>query len=45
MEFTYLQDIDDIGNEFIEPRVVSYRSLRKEPPGVLWLIKLINNSW
>jgi RNA polymerase sigma factor (sigma-70 family) len=45
MEFTYLQDIDDIGDEFAEPRIASYRSLRQEPPGMLWLVKLIDNHW
>jgi hypothetical protein len=45
LEFTYLQDIDDIGNEFAEPRAASHRNLRQEPPGMLWLVKLTNNGW
>ena len=45
LRFTYLQDINDAGNEFAAPRIASYRSSRQEPPGILWLEKLINNSW
>ncbi len=46
LRFSYLQDIDDIGDEFTPPRTASYRSLQQQnPPGVLWLVKLINNSW
>jgi RNA polymerase sigma factor (sigma-70 family) len=45
LEFSYLQNIDDIGNKFTEPKVASYRSLRQEPPGMLWFAKLINNDW
>ncbi len=45
LRFSYLQDIDDIGNEFAPPRTASYRSLQQDSPSVLWLVKLINNSW
>ncbi len=45
LEFSYLQNIDNPGNEFVSPRVGSYRKLQQNPPGVLWLVKLINNRW
>jgi len=45
LKFSYLQNIDNVGNEFASPRVKSYRKPRQNPPGVLWLIKLINDSW
>jgi len=45
LRFSYLQDIDDIGDEFAAPRIASYRSSRQESPGVLWLEKLINDRW
>jgi hypothetical protein len=45
LEFSYLQDIDNISNEFTEPRVASYRSLRQESAGILWLVKLMNSDW
>jgi RNA polymerase sigma factor (sigma-70 family) len=45
LSFSYLQDIEDVGNEFALPRVASYRSVRQDSPGILWLVKLINNSW
>jgi len=45
LEFSYLQNIDNPGNEFVSPRVGSYRKLRQSPPGMLWLTKLINNRW
>ncbi len=45
LRFSYLQDIDDIGNEFAPPRAASYRSSQQKPSGMLWLVKLINNRW
>ena len=45
LEFSYLQNIDNPGNEFVSPRVASYRKLQQNPPGMLWLLKLINNRW
>ena len=45
LEFSYLQDIDNPGNEFASPRVGSYRKPQQNPPGMLWLLKLINNRW
>jgi hypothetical protein len=43
LKFTYLQDINNPGNEFASPRVGSYRKPQQDPPGMLWLINLINN--
>lgn len=45
LEFVYMQNIDNPGNEFASPRVGSYRKPQQNPPGVLWLVKLINNRW
>ena len=43
--FSYLQDIDNAGNEFTLPKVRSYRGPQQDPPGMLWLVNLITNRW
>jgi len=43
--FSYLQNIDNVGNEFVKPRVISNWGRQKEPPGMLWLAKLVNSRW
>ncbi len=45
LEFSYLQDIDNTGNEFVSPRLGSYRKPQQSTPGMLWLVKLFNNRW
>jgi RNA polymerase sigma-70 factor (ECF subfamily) len=45
LEFAYLQDIDNPGREFASPRVTNNRKPQQDPPGMLWLVKLINNDW
>ena len=45
LEFSYLQNIDNSDSEFTSPRIGSYRKLLQNPPGMLWLVKLINNRW
>jgi RNA polymerase sigma-70 factor (ECF subfamily) len=45
LRFSYLQNIDNTGSEFTRPRFGSYRRPRQSPPGMLWLVKLINNRW
>src|SRR4030042_6441390 len=45
LEFSSLQNIDKPGKEFFSPRVASYRKLQQNPPGMLWLVKLINSRW
>jgi RNA polymerase sigma-70 factor (ECF subfamily) len=45
LEFSYLQNIDNVGNEFVSPRIGRYRKLRQNPPGMLWLAALVNGSW
>lgn len=45
LRFSYLQNIDNLGNEFTRPRTGSYRKPQQSPPGMLWLVKLINNRW
>jgi RNA polymerase sigma factor (sigma-70 family) len=45
LKFSYLQDIDNVGSEFAPPRNSSYRKPQQNPPGMLWLVKLINDRW
>lgn len=45
LQFYYLQNIDNPGSEFTRPRTGSYRKPQQSPPGMLWLVKLINNRW
>ena len=45
LEFSYLQNIDNPGNEFVSPRIGSNRKPQQNPPGMLWLVKFINNGW
>jgi RNA polymerase sigma factor (sigma-70 family) len=43
LKFSYLQDINNAGSEFASPRNLSYRKPQQNPPGMLWLIKLIDD--
>ena len=45
LNFSYLQDIENIGNEFTQPRTGRSRSVRQDSGGILWLLKLINSRW
>jgi RNA polymerase sigma-70 factor (ECF subfamily) len=45
LEFSYLQNVDNVGYEFASPRTRSYRKSQQSPLGVLWLVKLINDRW
>ena len=45
LEFSYMQNVDNPGSEFAPPRTGSYRKPQQNPPGVLWLVKLINDRW
>ena len=45
LRFSYLQNIDNPGSEFNRPGSGSYRRPQQSPPGMLWLVKLINNRW
>jgi RNA polymerase sigma-70 factor (ECF subfamily) len=38
--FTYLEDVDDAGEEFAEPRTKTAKSSQQNGPGIMWLIKL-----
>jgi RNA polymerase sigma factor (sigma-70 family) len=44
LRFSYLQDIDNVSNEFDPPTIGRNRSAQQDSPGMLWLVKLINNS-
>jgi hypothetical protein len=41
LSFSYLQEIDDIGNEFVEPRERRYEAIGKNSKGILWLPELV----
>lgn len=42
LRFTYLQEIEEAGVEFTEPRITrSYGSKRRASPGMLWLMRMI----
>jgi hypothetical protein len=44
--FSYLQDIDQAGDEFSEPEIGGhYRSKPEKSPGIVWLLKLSNGQW
>jgi RNA polymerase sigma-70 factor (ECF subfamily) len=45
LEFSYLQNIDNVGDEFTSPRIGSYRKQQQNPLGLLWLVKLFNDRW
>jgi RNA polymerase sigma-70 factor (ECF subfamily) len=45
LQFSYLQNIDDLSSEFTRPRTGSYRKPQQSSPGMLWLMKLINSRW
>jgi hypothetical protein len=45
LRFSYLQDIDDVGDEFAQPRIGSDRRSQQNPPGMLWLVRLMKNRW
>ncbi|MHC4865365.1 MAG: hypothetical protein ACYTEX_14855, partial [Planctomycetota bacterium] len=45
LRFSYVQDIDEAGGEFVEPRIRrSYGSKRQASRGILWLTKLITDK-
>ncbi len=44
LNFIYLQEIDSVGSEFVEPRRKSDRGPGQEGAGMLWLIRLIESQ-
>jgi hypothetical protein len=42
LSFSYMQDIDNIGNEFAEP--ASKVSIRERSEGMLWLLQLVQGK-
>jgi RNA polymerase sigma-70 factor (ECF subfamily) len=42
LTFTYLQEIDHVGNEFAEPR--RQASMRERSEGMLWLLRLVESK-
>ncbi len=45
LRFSYLQDIESLGNEFAPPRIRSDRAPRRQDQGILWLVNLMNRRW
>jgi hypothetical protein len=45
LRFSYLQELEPVTDEFIPPRRRRSAGLRRDPPGMLWLVKLVNNEW
>jgi hypothetical protein len=43
LRFSYLQDIDNAGSEFTQPRAGSYQGAQEDSSGILWLLKLIDS--
>jgi len=44
LSFIYLQEFDNVGSEFAEPRRQSDKGFGQEGPGMLWLIRLIESQ-
>jgi len=44
LKFSYLQNIDDIGSEFVSPRSAGYRGPQQQDFGLLWLVQLAEGS-
>lgn len=46
LRFSYLQEIEGRGDEFIEPPASSYYGRKREQgPGLPWLVHLVNRDW
>lgn len=43
LQFTYIQDVEGVGDEFAEPRVGEYGNLYEEA-GMLWLVQLTEGT-
>lgn len=44
LRFSYLQDIENIGDEFATPRAPSHQKRTQESAGLLWLVQLADGS-
>jgi RNA polymerase sigma-70 factor (ECF subfamily) len=44
LSFIYLQEVDNVGSEFAEPKRRVDRVVGQEGPGMLWLIRLIESQ-
>jgi len=44
LNFSYLQDVDDVGNEFTVPAASISRTPLQQDPGMLWLVRLAEGS-
>ena len=45
LRFTYLENIDETEREFAEPKAQRFMRSKQDSPGIIWLMKMINNSW
>jgi len=44
LQFSYMQNIDNVGHEFAQPKVRTDRASDQSPPGMLWLVKLVKGG-
>ncbi|MHC4394496.1 MAG: RNA polymerase sigma factor [Planctomycetota bacterium] len=44
LKFSYLEEIDAVGDEFVEPATEVYKTQRKEERGILWLLRLAEGT-
>lgn len=44
LRFSYLQEIDNVGSEFAEPRRKRYQRMNLKKPGMLWLVQLVEET-
>lgn len=44
LRFSYLEDVGNVGNEFVRPRRKSYQRPQQSGVGLLWLVQLIEGS-
>jgi RNA polymerase sigma factor (sigma-70 family) len=45
LRFSYLQDIDRATSEFVAPRRSSSTKPQRDPPGILWLVQLVEQEF
>jgi hypothetical protein len=43
LRFSYLQDVDDPGSEFAQPKAGGFQRSQANPDGVLWLVGLVKD--
>jgi len=44
LRFTYLDDVEQLDREFVEPRKKEYEGPQEQEPGILWLMRLVEGN-